>query len=439
MTSAAFTASLDTAGNTVTADRLSNHFSVTPGPDATGDVDGLDADLGLVAVPGDVPGVFTVENVSGGPRTATLAVLGPDQVASATFASSGAASATLAPGASSSVTLTTSSTVAGSGTGTIRLGLAGSSWLYRDYTVSLRNAPAAPAALGATPVAGADIELAWEPSTTTTNLAGYDVYRSTGGSWSKRTSSPVTGTAWVDTSTSNGTQYSYRVRAVSSDGLESVDSPTATARADSSAPPRPRSVVLANGGGKNNAYLNAANSASVDVAVTLASSSSSTDTVVVTLTAGGDSVSGTAPATQGAGTVTVTGIDASGLADGSVTIAAQSMDAAGNLSSARNRTVTKDTVAPDAPTASYVDRSGTRADRITGTAEPKATIEAVRTVPSPAGPYTKTVSNGGTYTVTVAAADGSPGSPITVTYLLTATDVAGNVGAVTTLTYADTS
>jgi hypothetical protein len=66
-------------------------------------------------------------------------------------------------------------------------------------------------------------------------------------------------------------------------------------------------------------------------------------------------------------------------------------------------------------------------------------IEAVRTVPSPAGPYTKTVSNGGTYTVTVAAADGSPGSPITVTYLLTATDVAGNVGAVTTLTYADTS
>jgi hypothetical protein len=34
----------------------------------------------------------------------------------------------------------------------------------------------------------------------------------------------------------------------------------------------------------------------------------------------------------------------------------------------------------------------------------------------------------------VARHDGSPGKPVTVTYLVTATDAAGNVSAVTTLT-----
>jgi hypothetical protein len=434
MSAAAFTTSLETDGNVVTVDRLSNHFSVTPGPDATGDVDGLAVDLGLVAEPGTVDHLFTVTNVSGATKTATLTLLGPNQVASATFATSGAASATLAPGASSTVSLTTSQSVAGSGSGTLRLGLAGSDWLYRSYTVSLDAAPAAPASLTATPSAGADIDLSWTASTATTNLAGYDVYRSTGGGWSKRNATPLTDTTWTDTSSTNGTEYSYRVRAVSTDGLESLDSPTATARADSSAPSRPNAVVLANGGGTGNAYLNAANSSSVSVDVTLGASSSDTDTVVVTLTRNGESVTGSAPATEGAGTVTVTGIDASVLADGSVTISARSMDEAGNLSSARTRSVTKDTAAPAAPSAVYDDRAG-QADRITGTCEGRARITATRTVPSPAGPYTATASNGGAYTATVARVDGTPASPITVTYLVTATDAAGNVSAETTLTY----
>ena len=47
MTAASFTASLDTDGNAVTADQLSNHFSVTPGPKATGGIDSLAIDLGL--------------------------------------------------------------------------------------------------------------------------------------------------------------------------------------------------------------------------------------------------------------------------------------------------------------------------------------------------------------------------------------------------------
>ena len=342
MTAASFTASLDTGGNAVTADQLSNHFSVTPGPDAVGDVDGLAIDLGLLDEPQTVSGVFTVRNVSSTAKTASLSFVGP-QVATATFATSGSASATLAAGASSAVSLTTSATTADEVAGTLRLRLAGSTWLYRDYSLAFEAAPAAPASLTATPRPGADIELSWPASATTANLAGYDVYRSTGGTWSKRTGSPVTGTSWLDTSSTNGTQYSYRVRAVSTGGLQSLDSTTATARADSAAPTRPSAVALANGGGTGNAYLNAANSGSVSVAVTLGSASVSTDVVTVTLSAGAVSTSATAPATQGAGTVTLSGIDASALPDGSVIVSATASDAAGNTSSARTRTVTKDT------------------------------------------------------------------------------------------------
>ncbi|HXV32773.1 MAG TPA: hypothetical protein VD769_02090, partial [Gaiellaceae bacterium] len=199
LSSASFTTSLEIAGNSVTADRLSNHFAVTPGPDAAGDVDGLTIDLGLVDEPQTVTDVFTVTNVGSSTRTATLAFVG-DQVAAPRFATSGTASATLAPGATSSVSLTTSAVRADDVAGTLRLSLDGSSWLYRDYAVTFEAAPAAPESVTATPRPAADIEVAWAASATTENLVGYDVYRSTGGSWSKRTPTPVTGTSWTDTS-----------------------------------------------------------------------------------------------------------------------------------------------------------------------------------------------------------------------------------------------
>jgi len=435
MTSASFTDGLTTGGNSFTVDRLSNHFAVTPGSDATGNVESLSIDLGFVDSPQTVTNVFTVRNVSSVSRTATLVVLGPGQLSSATFAQSGSASVTLAPGASSAVSLTTSPSLAGRGTGEIRLKLGNSTWLYRDYSVTLDNAPAAPASLTATAIAGADIRVDW-PASTTTNVAGYDVYRSTGGSWTKRNTSLVTGTSWTDTSSTNGTQYSYRVRAVSSGtpSFTSLDSPSATARADSTAPSRPSAVLFANGGGQGNAYINLANRASVSVTVTLPSTSLPADTVNVTISRSGVSVTKSAPAPNGAGQITITGIDTTAVPDGSVTIAATASDAAGNTSSTRSITVTKDTAAPNAPTATYDDRDNQN-DRITGTCEASATITATRTVPSAAGPYTATATTGGTYTVTVARVDGETWSPITVTYLVTATDRAGNMSAATTLTY----
>lgn len=435
MTSASFTDGLTTGGNSVTVDKLSNHFAVTPGSSATGNVDSLSINLGLVTSPQTIANVFTVRNVSTTSRTATLVVLGPNQLGSATFAQSGSASVTLAPGASSAVSLTTSPSVAGRGTGQIRLKLGNSTWLYRDYSVSLDAAPAAPASLTATAIVAADIRLDW-PASSTTNLAGYDVYRSTGGTWTKRNTSLITATTWTDTSPTNGTQYSYRVRAVSSGtpSFESVDSPTATARADSTAPSRPTAILLANGGGQGNAYINLANRASVAVTVTLPTTSLSADIVTVTISRSGVSVSKSMPAPNGAGQITITGIDTTAVPDGSVTIAATASDAAGNTSSTRSTTATKDTAAPNAPTATYEDRDD-QTDRINGTCEANATITATRTVPSAAGPYTATATSTGTYTVTVARVDGQTWNPITVTYLVTATDRAGNTSAATTLTY----
>ncbi len=439
LSSAAFTADLTAAGNVLTADRLANHFSVAPGPDATGDVDTLEVDLGLVTSPGTVEGVFTVTNVSGQSRTATLEVLGPGQVASAAFTDSGTETAVLAAGASSAVSVTTSPTVAGSGTGVLRLRLDGSAWLYRDYGLTLDAAPSAPGSLDAVAKPAGRVDLTWAASATTGNLAGYHVYRSAGAAWTRLTTTPLGGTSYADTATTDGVQYTYAVRAVStgSPSLESLDSPHATVRADATAPVLPSAVQLANGGGQGGGWINAANASTLSVSVTLPGSSAATDVLTVTLSNGAEAVSKEVPAPGGGGIVTVTGLDASPLSDGSVTIAATVADAAGNTSAPKTTTASKDTVAPNEPTASYVDERNT-ADAITGTAEANATITADQTEPAPSGPYTDTAAGSGAYTVAVANTKGTPGKPVTVTYLITARDAAGNTSAATTLVYAVT-
>ena len=439
MSAAAFSSNLTIAGNGVTVDRLSNHFEVAPGPSASGDVDSLDVDLGLVAAPGTITGVFTVENVSTQPRTATLTLLGPSQVASVVFEASGTASATLAPGASSTVAVTTSPNVAGRGTGAFRLALDGSSWLYREYTLSLDAAPVAPAWLSASTRPGGRVALSWAASATTTNLAGYDVYRSSGGAYTKLNGSPLAGTTYTDATAAEGTASTYKVRATSSGAvaLESPDSPLASATPDATAPTLPSAVQLVNGGGQANQYINLANRTSVSIAVTLPATSAASDVVTVTLTSGTQSVSRTAPATAGQGTVTVGGLDATSLGDGTITIEATAADAAGNVSAPRSSSAPKDTLAPAMPTVTYVDQREP-ADQITGVAEAGAAMSALQTAPTASGPYTGAASGTGAYTLTVSNTRGKRNAPITVTYLVTATDAAGNTGAAATLTADDT-
>jgi large repetitive protein len=446
---AAFTRSTSVAGNGITADALRNYFSVTPGSDvqpgtsnavASGDVDSLSIDLGTVPSARTFSNVFRITNASGATRTATVTLSSVPQVSSAVFASSGSSSVTLAAGASTTLSVTTSTTVAGRGIGTLRLGLSGSSWLYRDYSFRLDEAPQAPGAPSATQKPAGRIDLSWTASSTTTNFAGYDLYRSSGGgAYTKINGALLTTLTYSDTSTVDGTAYTYKVKAVSSGTpvLTSVDSATVTATADATAPGQPSGIVLANGGGTGNAYINAANAGSISISVNLPANSLTTDTVQLTASRGA-SVSASHAGSAGAGTITFTGLNLTGLGDGSVTISVTSTDLAGNVSTAGTATVTKDTVAPGVPTAGYTDNNNANADQVSGNAEANASITVTKNAPLPTATYSTTVSGAGAYSVLVAAVAGKPNPPTPVSYTITATDAAGNTSGAAPLNVNDT-
>jgi hypothetical protein len=403
---------------------------------ATGNADTLSLNFGLVPSARTITSVFSITNTASSSLPLTLAVVGVPQLTWARFASNNSSTLTLGAGATASVSFATSSTVAGYGAGSIRLSATGSNAFTRDYPAQIREAPQAPASNSASARPAGQILVSWGATTSVTNLLGYDVYRSSGGgAYAKRNSSPVVGTSYTDGGTTNGTTYSYRVRALStgSPPLQSAESPTASAVADSVAPAQPTTVTLANGGGTGNAYINLANRASVSVGVTVPSSAVASDTLTVTLSIGSQSVTKTSPSRNGAGTVTVTGINATSLADGTITISATAKDVAGNTSAARTRTNTKDTVAPGIPTATYVDRTNPTVDQITGTAVAGATVRATRTAPSSAGPYTATAAANGSYTINVAASRNQ-----TVTYQVAAIDAAGNASGNRTVTFTTT-
>jgi len=135
-------------------------------------------------------------------------------------------------------------------------------------------------------------------------------------------------------------------------------------------------------------------------------------------------------------TVTFTGINVSSFGDGTVTLTATSTDAAGNVSTARTAGVTKDTAAPAAPSASYVDNSNTTADDISGSAEANATISITETAPGSAT-YGGSANSSGSFTIPVSAVHGTTGHPVNVSYTITATDAAGNTSGATTVAFAD--
>jgi hypothetical protein len=161
-----------------------------------------------------------------------------------------------------------------------------------------------------------------------------------------------------------------------------------------------------------------------------------TDVVQLTVTRG-STITATRAGSAGAGTVTFSGLNLSGMSDGGVTFTVIATDLAGNVSAARTVTITKDTTAPAAPTAAYTDNNNA-ADVITGTAEASASISVTKTAPTPTASYSGTANGAGAYTIPVAAVNGKNNAPIAVTYTVTATDAADNTSAATTLNFSDT-
>lgn len=87
--------------------------------------------------------------------------------------------------------------------------------------------PAVPTGLDAVPsgtATQAAIDLSWQPGTES-DLAGYNVYRSTASSTFQRlTATPVLGPAFSDTTVTSGVAYTYRVTAIDNSGNESAPS-----------------------------------------------------------------------------------------------------------------------------------------------------------------------------------------------------------------------
>lgn len=172
-------------------------------------------------------------------------------------------------------------------------------------------------------------------ATTKAGIAGGGTEHFTGLNLTTLNDGTVTFKAWASNASGNATG--------------GTTSATSTDTKDVVAPAKPSSVTLANGGGTGNAYINSTNYTSLNYTVAEPSSAndSTTDTVTVTLSDGTHQVSGTASGLGSAGgNVTVSGINASTLTDGTITETATVTDLAGNVSSSVSTSNTKDTVGP---------------------------------------------------------------------------------------------
>jgi len=197
----------------------------------------------------------------------------------------------------------------------------------------------------------------------------------------------VTATEFRDPGTglTDGERYVYIVRAVA--GLESLDSAEAEARSDSRAPAYGASAVALSSDG----WINAASATDASARVDLSGPGEAGDVVTVTVRdAAGAEVMRRAPVVAGIGSVTVSGIDASPLAEVSSSVAdpagarnlqvtATVADAAGNVNATATATAPagKDVTAPPAggPNGLAVTYSD---GRLAGSGEPFDTISAVR-------------------------------------------------------------
>ena len=96
--------------------------------------------------------------------------------------------------------------------------------------------PQPPTQVSAKAVAGG-IQISWQPSPST-NIAGYNIYRSTttGTLGSKMNSALVTASTYTDTNVNNGVTYYYTVRAVDTSGTEDTNTNQASATAQTTGP-----------------------------------------------------------------------------------------------------------------------------------------------------------------------------------------------------------
>jgi hypothetical protein len=138
---------------------------------------------------------------------------------------------------------------------------------------------------------------------------------------------------------------------VSDDAGNEVTFVGTPATKDTVAPSAPTAASVSGGGSNPPAVINLASAFSVAVGMTWPASSSSSETATVTI---GSATSLPFNAPNGGGSSSVTGVDCSGVSDGTVAVSVSVSDAAGNVSTFSGTAALKDTIPPAAPSVARV-------------------------------------------------------------------------------------
>jgi Abnormal spindle-like microcephaly-assoc'd, ASPM-SPD-2-Hydin len=141
---------------------------------------------------------------------ANISVSGANAVGSGLTVAGLSGSITLASNQTATLTVTFGPTTAGSISGTITI------------TSTAANVSVTVPVTGTGVASTHAANLQWQASNSV-GVIGYDIYRSTvsGGSYTKITSSPISGTSYSDTNVTAGVQYFYAVTAINADGTQS--------------------------------------------------------------------------------------------------------------------------------------------------------------------------------------------------------------------------
>lgn len=356
-------AETEAQNGSVSTDSLERFLDIVPGTAvrpgtatlvASGFDLSFDIDLGRVPDARTFADAFRITNTDTVPHQIRVAPGGVNLGAVSTIAftndsnpGDGIDQELIAPGATELLEITTTTAFAGAQSGYLRITQVGEErYFRRDLPLQLRQAPAAPSTLTAVSTAGpSQVALSWS-SPASTNVGGYNVYRATaiGGPYTKINASLVTGTNFTDSAVSTGTRYWYRVRAIAdgvSPELEGLDSNTTSGRV----PPTPTAVTIPAGATNPAGYINFSTRANVTVRVGLPAATEAGETLHVEVSDGSTTVGTTAAvAAAGVQSVDVTGINATALAEGAVTLRAW-LTKPNETGAIQTGSATKDTVA----------------------------------------------------------------------------------------------
>ncbi len=269
------------------------------------------------------------------------------------------------------------------------------------------SANAANTTINGTGTVGASISVVASDGATTTTAQTTTV--GAGGTWS------ISG---VNVSSLADGTLTYT--ATASDAAGNTATATKTALKDTTAPAVAVTVATDPVNAANASNTSASGTGEAGASISLVVTDGTNSTSAMTTTVAGD------------GTWSITGIDVSGLQDGTITFSATATDGAGNTGTA-TKTATKDVVAPAIDLAEVSDPiniAGATSASASGTGEVDASITVTATDgTTTTSALTTTVAGDGTWSIS--GIDVSGLADGTITFTAEATDAAGNTATAT--------